>query len=207
MLNSGATKLQPEDPFTWTSGATMPVYNDNRVLLGSFDNRRIVAQAFKMILQSENVHPNVIAGTATAGIAPATSLADCLELPLVYVRGKAKGHGLQKRIEGVLLPGQDVVLVEDLISTGGSAISAIEAIRESGGNVKLCLAIFSYGFEKAQDAFADIDCPIRTLLTFDELRNIAEKSGYITSSQNTMLSDWSKAPFDWGRLHGYNPDQ
>ena len=111
----------------------MPIYNDNRLLLGSAEHRALVAQGFVSLIETHSIKPEVIAGTATAGIPPATSLADRLELPLIYVRGKAKGHGLKNRIEGRLNQGQSVLLIEDLISTGGSSVDAALAIREAGG--------------------------------------------------------------------------
>ncbi|MDD2943026.1 MAG: orotate phosphoribosyltransferase [bacterium] len=202
MLSSQATKLSPSAPFTWTSGARMPVYNDNRVLLGSYTSRALVSRAFREKLNSLNVSCEVIAGTATAGIAPATSLADLMELPLAYVRSEAKKHGMGKRIEGPLTTGQKVVLVEDLVSTGGSAISAIEAIREAGGVIDICLSIFNYGFPEAEAAFAKINCQIISLLTFNTLCQVAFEEGYISTDEHKLIADWASSPFDWATRHG-----
>ncbi|MBT6661576.1 MAG: orotate phosphoribosyltransferase, partial [Nitrospina sp.] len=152
-LETGAIKLEPETPFLWASGYYMPIYNDNRLLLGSSKHRQLIAEGFKDIIISKNIEVDVIAGTATAGIPPATSLANLLGAPLIYARSNQKEHGMKNQIEGILRENQKVVVVEDLISTGGSALKAVSAIRKAGGNVDHCLSIFSYGFSKAIEQF------------------------------------------------------
>ena len=132
-LSTGAIKLDPENPFLWASGYRMPIYNDNRLLLGNSKHRQLIAEGFRSILNNKNISIDVIAGTATAGIAPATSLANLMETSLIYVRPTPKGHGMQNQIEGILLANQKVAVIEDLISTGGSALKAINAIRNAGG--------------------------------------------------------------------------
>ena len=153
-LELNAIKLQPNDPFTWTSGYRMPIYNDNRLFLGDAADRKTIASGFAEVIRESGISFDVIAGTATAGIPHATTLADTLQAPLVYVRAQAKGHGLQNRIEGPLASGQSVLLIEDLVSTGKSSISAVQALRDAGATVTHCLAIFSYGFGASADAAA-----------------------------------------------------
>jgi orotate phosphoribosyltransferase len=211
-LSTGSIRLQPEAPFRWASGYYMPIYNDNRMLLASWEHRRLVAEAFVKILEKEGCDFDLIAGTATAGIPHATSLADLLKKPLVYVRGASKGHGLENRIEGVsgksALEERKVVLVEDLISTGGSSISAVEALRYSGAKTDLCLAIFSYGLEKAEAAFASLKPPCRCLpvLEYDRLIEIALAGGYIDQAASEQLLDWRSDPFGWGEKNGFAPE-
>ena len=159
-LEMGAIKLQPNDPFLWASGYRMPIYNDNRMLLSSSEARRLVAEGFLDILQQEEIDFEVIAGTSTAGIPHSTTLADMLGTPLTYVRTKAKDHGMGNQIEGLggdrSYHNRKVVLIEDLISTGGSSIKAVQAVREAEGDITWCLAIFSYGLEKARTQFAEM---------------------------------------------------
>lgn len=202
-LDIGAIQLSPEAPFTWASGYRMPVYNDNRLLLGHHEHRLLVARGFEATLISNNIEVDVVAGTATAGIPPATTLADRLKKPLIYVRPQAKKHGMNNRIEGILKPGQRVVVIEDLISTGQSALAAVEAIREAGGEVAHCMSIFKYGFSQAEDAFASRNCRLHSLLTFDKLLDEAETSGYINAEQAALLLPWHKDPFGWGERHGF----
>ncbi len=202
-LDIGAIRLSPEAPFTWASGYQMPVYNDNRLLLGKYQHRRLVADGFLAILKDNAIEADVVAGTATAGIAPATTLADRLEKPLIYIRPQAKKHGMGNRIEGVLKAGERVVLVEDLISTGQSALSALEAIREAGGRVTDCLSIFHYGFPEADDAFGAQGCRLNSLLTFKELVARALALGRITGEQMETLRPWREDPFGWGERNGF----
>ena len=202
-LEIGAIKLQPSDPFTWTSGYRMPIYNDNRLLLSKFENRELVSRGFAEIVETHAIQMALVAGTATAGISPATTLADRLKTRFAYVRQASKEHGTKSRIEGTLNAGEKALLVEDLISTGGSSISAVQALREAGATVEHCLAIFSYGFEKAAAAFAEQKCALHVLLTFSQLLGIAKQNGYISSAEEEMLSSWSEDPFGWGEKHGF----
>ena len=206
-LDIGAIKLAPEQPFTWASGYRMPVYNDNRMLLGNADHRLLVARGFQEILTRENIPVDVVAGTATAGIPPATTLANSLHTPLIYVRAAAKKYGMGNLIEGVLKNDQQVVVVEDLISTGGSALKAVEAIRQAGGQVEHCLSIFHYGFTQAEEAFADKKCRLHSLLTFQSLLEYAEQSGTLSKNQTDLLRPWYGDPFGWGEKHGFPPIQ
>jgi orotate phosphoribosyltransferase len=199
MIDIGAVKLSPENPFTWASGALMPIYTDNRLLLGKEEYRRLVGQGFCEIIKSKQIPVDLISGTATAGIPHATTLANALKLPLSYVRSEAKGHGRKKMIEGPILKNQNAVLVEDLISTGGSALKAIKALREEGMQADNCLAIFTYGLKKATEEFENSNCNIHTLLTFPDLVEYSITNKLITEKQKETLNNWYKDPFEWGK--------
>jgi len=208
-LEIKAIKLNPDNPFTWASGFQMPIYNDNRMFLGSYDNRRLIATAFLDLFQENGIKLNTIAGTSTAGISPATTLADLIQSPLIYVRDKPKDHGLKNQIEGIDaesdLENKDVILVEDLISTGGSSARAVQAIRNANGECNYCVSIFNYGLDKATQAFDQLDpkCHVRSLLTYDKLLEIAKETGYVNDQQVTMLAEWRADPFGWGEKHGF----
>ncbi len=197
-LAIGAIKLQPRNPFTWASGYRMPIYNDNRLLLGQPEHRALVAEAMQSVMDEKGIPADTVAGVATAGIPHATSLANRLSLPLIYVRSTPKVHGMKNQIEGILHPGQQVVVIEDLISTGGSAIKAIEAIRQVGGRVSHCLSIFSYGFTKAQQSFEQSQCQLLPLLTLEVLLQFARESGKINAEDSKDLEAWAQNPFEWG---------
>ena len=202
-LDIGAIKLDPEKPFTWASGYRMPIYNDNRLLLGNADHRLLVAEGFRSILQKEDIPVDVIAGTATAGIVPATTLANLLQTPLIYVRPLPKEHGLQNQIEGVLHPEQNVVVIEDLISTGGSALKCVEAIRHAGARVDHCLSIFTYGFQEATTQFSNAHCRMHPLLTFESLMQQAREDDSLGKEQCALLKSWHGDPFTWAERHGF----
>lgn len=202
-LEIKAIKLNPSSPFLWASGYQMPIYNDNRMLLGDFQHRKVVADGFVDLIKKLSLDIDVVAGTATAGIPPATSLADRIEKPLVYVRSSAKDHGLRNVIEGVLKPAQKVLMIEDLISTGGSSITAIEAIRESGGQITNCFSIFSYDLDEAMNQFQNINCKIDSLLTYDILLEEAVAQKYINEQELKLLQDWRLDPFNWGAKNGF----
>ena len=155
------------------------------------------------ILNDKNIVVDVIAGTATAGIAPATSLANLMETPLIYVRPTKKNHGMKNQIEGILHANQKVVVIEDLISTGESALKAVTAIREAGGQVGHCLSIFTYGFQKALEQFNIAQCEIHQLLDFKELIARARKRKIIGNDQFLMLQTWHDDPFNWGSKNGF----
>jgi len=201
-LESGAIRFNPEKPFTWASGYKMPIYNDNRLLLGKAQYRAFISQLFIKLLEDFSQHIDVIAGTATAGIPHATTLADKLNKPLIYVRSTAKSHGMGNQIEGPLTPGKNVILIEDLISTGGSAINAVNAIRKAGGIVDYCLCIFSYGFSEARKKFDEINCQYHTLLSFPALLEEARTMGSLSNDQIKSLKAWHKAPFKWAETKG-----
>lgn len=202
-LEIGAVKFDPKNPFLWASGYRMPIYNDNRLLLGNSRHRQLIAEGFRSILNTKNIAIDVVAGTATGGIAPATSLANLLETPLIYVRPTLKSHGMQNQVEGILLPMQKVVVIEDLISTGGSALKAINAIRETGGQVEHCLSIFSYGFQKAIEQFKNAQCQLHWLTNFQEIIGQAKKNKTISNGQFLILQAWHDDPFNWGNKNGF----
>lgn len=208
-LEINAIKLRPDDPFTWASGFRMPIYNDNRMFLSAPEHRELLAEGFIHMLDSEDISYDVIAGTSTAGISPATTLADFLVKPMIYVRDKPKGHGLKNQIEGIDaesdLGGKRVVLVEDLISTGGSSVRAVQAIRDANGECNYCISIFNYGLDKAVQAFEDLGpkCEVRSLLNYNTLLEVAKETGYIDGKQATMLAEWRSDPFGWGEKHGF----
>jgi len=201
-LEIGAIKINPKNPFTWASGYRMPLYNDNRMLLGNADHRALIAEGMKAIIEKEDIRVETVAGVATAGIPHATSLANLIKLPLIYVRSSPKEHGLKNLVEGILKPGQAVVVVEDLISTGGSALKAVDTVREAGGVVEHCLGIFSYGFPEARERFERSQCQLHTLLSLDSLLRVAVKEGYISSEEKQVIDTWRQNPFEWGKQQG-----
>ncbi|MGW8267703.1 MAG: orotate phosphoribosyltransferase [Longimicrobiales bacterium] len=208
-LSIGAIKLNPDHPFQWASGYRMPIYNDNRMFLFHPEMRKTIARGLAEIVEERAVAPEVVAGTATAGIPHGALLADLLSLPFIYIRDKPKGHGLKNRIEGLDadsdLEGRVVVVIEDLISTGGSSARAVEAVREANGIATWCLSIFSYGLEKAAEAFGALDppCAFTSLLTFPTLLDVARSGGFLAPEQIALLADWRQDPFGWGEKHGF----
>ena len=210
-LQLEAVKLSARKPFKWASGYWMPIYNDNRRFLSRSESRSLIAEAFEATLEALDFKPDQIAGTATAGIPHATTLADRLALPLSYVRSSGKDHGLHKLIEGLSSDGSyhhaQVLLIEDLISTGGSSVKAVQAISAAQGVVPYCLAIFTYGFPASVEAFAAIEpqCKAIALLDYDTLIETALKIGYVHESDAKVLQAWRIDPFGWGETHGFIP--
>jgi len=209
-LKLGAIKLRPENPFTWASGYRMPIYNDNRLFLAVPAYRALIRDAFAEMTEALGLLDiDNIAGTSTAGIPHATSLADKLIKPTSYVRGAAKDHGMGNQIEGLggdgTYQGQRVLLIEDLISTGSSSIKAVEAIRAAKGECNTCLAIFTYGLQKASDAFAALNpaCALYTILDYDTMIATALSIGYVDSKNAESLRSWRKDPFGWGEKNGF----
>ncbi|MFY0545325.1 orotate phosphoribosyltransferase [Brevibacillus sp. H7] len=194
LLEIGAVHLRPEQPFTWTSGIKSPIYCDNRVTMSHPAVRRQIAEAFAAAIRERFPHAEVIAGTATAGIPHAAWVAELLNLPMIYVRDKAKGHGRQNQIEGVLGEGQKVIVIEDLISTGGSSLKAAEAVKAEGGDVLGVVAIFTYQFAAAESLFADAGVPCTTLSNYSALLEVARERGMITAEQEQLLAEWRKSP-------------
>lgn len=196
LLQINAIKLSPQNPFTWASGLRSPIYCDNRILLSYPATRTKVVQAFAE--KAAAFAPfDVIAGVATAGVPHGALLAHVLEKPFIYVRAKAKEHGRQNLIEGELQAGQRVLVIEDLISTGGSSIKAVEAVREAGGEVIGVLAIFSYGFEKATELFSHANCPFDTLTNYPNLLQEAANQRYISDEDLATLQQWRQDPVAW----------
>ena len=187
----------------------MPIYNDNRMFLFHPEMRRIIAQGLAEIVREKEIAPEVVAGTATAGIPHGALLADIMALPYIYIRDKPKAHGLKNRIEGLDaesdLGGQRVVVIEDLISTGGSSARAVEAVREASGVSNWCLSIFSYGLERAAEEFDSMSppCAYTSLLTFPTLLDVAKTGGFLSDDQIALLAAWREDPFGWGDKHGF----
>lgn len=197
LLQINAVKLNPQNPFTWASGIKSPIYCDNRLVLSFPAVRTFVIQAF--VDKAAQFEPfDIIAGVATAGIPHGALLADRLEKPFIYVREKAKSHGRQNQIEGNIFEGARVLLIEDLISTGGSSLKAVETLREAGCDVVGVLAIFSYGFQKAADVFQAANCPFDTLSNYNVLVEKAIAMQYISPDDLENLENWRVSPKVWG---------
>jgi orotate phosphoribosyltransferase len=209
-LQIGAIKIRPNDPFTWASGYRMPIYNDNRMLLVIPETRPMVVAALaRSIVLNRMIPLDFIAGTSTAGIPWAAILAHELALPMVYIRDKPKDHGLRNQIEGLDstkdFDGDKVLVIEDLISTGGSSAKAVEAVQQAKGNVEYCMSIFNYGFPDAQKLFANLTppCKVMSLITYPMLLEEAIRINYLQPEQIDILKDWSEDPFGWGKKHGF----
>jgi orotate phosphoribosyltransferase len=199
LLEIKAVKLSPNAPFTWASGILSPIYCDNRVALSYPAVRNFLKQCLKEA--SEFATFNTVAGVATAGIPHGTLLADALGKPFVYVRPSAKDHGRKNLIEGELPPNARVLVVEDLISTGGSCLKAVEALREAGAEVVGVLAIFQYGFDEAKKAFEENNVPLKTISDYDTLVHEAVSIGYISANDLSTLQKWRENPKGWGALY------
>lgn len=197
LLQIKAIKLQPEQPFVWASGWKSPIYCDNRKTLSYPQIRTYIRQQYVNVIHHQFAKPDVIAGVATGGIAHGALIAQDMGLPFVYVRSEAKKHGLSNVIEGVVEKGQNVVVIEDLISTGGSSIKAIEALREHGCNVKGMVAIFTYGFAEATENLKKANCHTTTLCDYTTLIEVALKHHYITQEDVDSLSKWRESPATW----------
>ncbi|MCA1740952.1 MAG: orotate phosphoribosyltransferase [Bacteroidales bacterium] len=199
LLQIKAIKLQPAKPFTWASGWKSPIYCDNRMTLSFPEVRSFIREAFADRVRKLYPDAGLIAGVATGAIAHGALVADRLGLPFIYVRTGAKDHGLGNQIEGHFEKGQRVVVIEDLISTGGSSLGAVRVLREAGCEVLGMIAIFTYGFGKATDAFAAESCSLDTLSNYTVLVDLAATSGYITEGDVDTLKEWRIAPAEWGK--------
>ncbi|WP_419888544.1 orotate phosphoribosyltransferase [Neobacillus niacini] len=199
LLTINAVALKPNDPFTWTSGLRSPIYCDNRLTLSYPEVRKAIAQGLQALILEKYPAAEVIAGTATAGIPHAAWVSDLLNLPMCYVRSKAKGHGKGNQIEGKVEKGQKVVVVEDLISTGGSVITAVQALREAGCEVLGVVSIFTYGLEKGKEAFQQEEIRSESLTDFANLVEVAIEMGYISKNDQESLLSWSTAPSEWSK--------
>ena len=197
LLSVQAVTLRPEHPFIWVSGIISPIYCDNRLINSYPAERKQIVAAFVQKIKKQNLNPDVIAGVATGAISWGAWVAEVLNKPFVYIRGKTKEHGKQNRVEGKLEPGQTVVVIEDLFSTGGSSLSAVEAVQEAGGKVLACFAIFTYGFPQAVEGFKRANCHVETLSDFKTLLQVAQEQGIITSEQLLILKKFSADPHGW----------
>lgn len=199
LLQIKAVELNANDPFTWASGWKSPIYCDNRKTLSYPAVRTHIRQAFVDTINDQFGKPDAVVGVATGGIAIGALVAQDLGLPFGYVRSSSKGHGLQNRVEGVIEEGQSVVVVEDLISTGKSSLSAVDALRERGVTVKGMVAIFSYGFDVASENFKKANVPLATLTDYQSILKQAVQSEYITENQMALLEQWRENPSEWGK--------
>lgn len=202
-LELGAIKISTEKPFQWASGYFMPVYNDNRILLSDHEARRMVVSALDALLKEDGMNVENVCGIPTAGLPWGVLLADKMELPFIYVRDKAKEHGMRKQIEGVLHQGQQCVLIEDVVSTGGSAVKVVPVLREEGARVEMALAIFSYNFREGVENFQQQGVKLRSALTYATLIDVAKETGAIQESELESLLAWQENPFGWGAARGF----
>jgi orotate phosphoribosyltransferase len=197
LLAIKAIKLQPNDPFTWASGWKSPFYCDNRKTLSFAELRTFVKLELTHAVLEHFPEAEAVAGVATGAIAQGALVADALNLPFAYVRSKPKDHGLENLIEGELKPGLKVVVVEDLISTGGSSLKAVEALRRHGCEVVGMVASYTYGFDVAEKAFEEAGVKLITLTDYDHVVATALETGYIAESDIQLLNDWRKDPAGW----------
>ncbi len=197
LLKISAIKLQPDVPFIWASGWNSPIYTDNRKTLSYPELRSLIKVELCRVILENFEQPDVIAGVATGAIAQGALVADTLGLPYVYIRSTPKDHGLENLIEGNLKPGQKVVVIEDLISTGGSSLKAVEAIRNAGCEVVGMAAIFTYGFPVAAKRFADAHVKLITLSNYNSMLEAAVESNYIKAADLETLKEWRKDPANW----------
>lgn len=202
LLEINAVSLKPNEPFTWTSGMKSPIYCDNRLTLSYPAVRREIAAGLKKLILEHFPEAEVIAGTATAGIPHAAWVSELMDLPMCYVRSKAKGHGKGNQIEGKAEKGQKVVVVEDLISTGGSVITAVQALREAGCVVLGAVSIFTYGLEKGKALLNESEIKTESLTNFATLVEVAMQNGSISQNEKQSLLEWSKDPSEWSKQHG-----
>lgn len=197
LLEINAVILRPNEPFTWASGWNSPIYCDNRLTLRYPEIRTSICDAFSKIIEEKYSDVAVITGTATAGIPHAAWVAQRFYKPMAYVRAKAKAYGLGNQIEGGVDKGQSTLVIEDLISTGGSVMSVVDALHFVGANVEAVLSIFTYGFDKSIEQFRDKDIPLYTLTDYTTLTEVALEMGTIQKSDLELLNDWRKSPDTW----------
>ena len=197
LLGVSAVKLQPKNPFTWASGWKSPIYTDNRKTLSFPEVRSFVKVELTRLIKEKFAEFDVIAGVATGAIAQGALIADELDMPYVYIRSAAKDHGMGNLIEGEIKPGQKVVVVEDLISTGGSSLKAVEAVRQAGCEVVGMVAIFTYGFPLAEEKFNEAGVTLYTLSNYNAVLEAAAETGYINNEDIETLKVWRENPSQW----------
>jgi len=197
LLQINAIKLKPNDPFTWASGWKSPIYCDNRIILSFPPIRNYIRETMGKYIEKQYGKPDVIAGVATGAIGIGMLVAEYLGLPFIYVRPDAKGHGRKNQIEGFVESGQNVVVVEDLISTGKSSLNAVRALKEAGINVKGMVAIFTYGFDIATKNFEKENIYLNTLSNYENLLEQALETNYISEKELKTLAEWNTNPSEW----------
>ncbi|MFB9054378.1 orotate phosphoribosyltransferase [Formosa undariae] len=200
LLQVNAIKLSPSAPFTWASGWKSPIYCDNRIILSFPPIRNYIRETMAKDIEKQYGKPDVIAGVATGAIGIGMLVAEYLGLPFIYVRPEAKSHGRQNQIEGFVQKGQNVVVVEDLISTGKSSLNAVRALREAGLNVKGMIAIFTYGFNVANENFEKENVTLQTLSNYESLIEQAVETNYVSQSEVKTLTDWNANPSEWNAI-------
>lgn len=199
LLHIEAVKINLDQPFTWTSGWKSPIYCDNRKILSYPHVRDYVKSELANAIMDQFPEADGLSGVATAGIAHGALAADILKLPYTYVRDKPKGHGLGNQIEGVIAPGTKIVVVEDLVSTGKSSLAAVEALRKAGAEVIGLVALFTYGFDAATEAFEQAGVPLYTLSNYSALIDLLIERGSITEDKKATLEEWRLNPSEWNR--------
>ncbi len=197
LLKVGAVKLSPQKPFTWSSGWLSPIYCDNRLTLSFPEVRTFIKNELANVIKSQYPQVEAIAGVATAGIPQGALVADLLNLPFLYVRSSPKGHGMENLIEGKIEENQKIVVVEDLISTGGSSLKVVKSLRDAKAEVIGLVAIFNYGFELAKQAFEHEKVPFQTLSNYSSLLVEAVDKDYISEEDMASLQEWRLAPENW----------
>lgn len=203
LLDIKAVKLNPTSPFTYASGILSPIYTDCRMLISFPHERKQVIEYLVNEIKHLPITVDVVAGTATAGIPHAAWVADALNLPMIYVRSKPKDHGTGSLVEGVLKKNQEAIVIEDLISTGGSSAKTVQAIRADGGKASHIFAVTTYGMKKADEEFKKNGITLTTLTNFQTVVNVAAKEGYIKSQEQQLILDWAADPTNWGKKHGF----
>jgi orotate phosphoribosyltransferase len=199
LLDVKAVSLRPDQPFTWASGILSPIYCDNRITLSYPAIRKDIAQELANLIKIHYPTVEVIAGTATAGIPQACWVAEILDLPMVYIRTKAKDHGKENQIEGRIMQHQKIVVIDDLISTGGSVLDACDAATREGADVLGVVAIFTYQLPKGYANFKEREIPLHTLSDYTTLIQVAQEQGYIQPEEIEVLMEWKKDPQNWNR--------
>lgn len=197
LLELNAITLNPKKPFKYASGILSPVYTDCRVLMAYPDKRRLIRDLYIDAIKKSGVKYDVVAGTATAGIPHASWIADKLSLPMVYVRGKAKDHGKENLMEGIIEKGQVAIVIEDLISTGDSAINSVNAVRAAGGKVSTVFCIITYGLKIAEENFKHNNLELISLTTFQDVVSMAENLRMISKDETSIVLEWIKDPTTW----------
>ena len=199
LLELKAITLNLKKPFRYASGVLSPVYTDCRVLMAYPDKRREIRDLYIDAIEKSGIQFDVVAGTATAGIPHAAWIADELNLPMVYVRGKSKDHGKENLMEGIIKLGQKAIVIEDLVSTGESAINSVDAVRSAGGQISHVFSIITYGMKQAEDNFKTNNLKLISLTSFQEVVEQARKMGYINHEEIQIILDWVKDPSAWGK--------
>lgn len=200
LLNLNAVILRTKPPFRWASGILSPIYTDNRLLMSYPKEREFIVNSFIKLIKANKIKVDGLAGTATAGIPWAAWIAQKMKKPMIFVRSESKDHGKENKTEGVIESGKTYVVVEDLISTGGSSLNTINAVREKGGIVEHCIAIFTYELEKSKSNFDSVNVKLNTLTNFTNLIKTAVQKKFIGRDQLAHIMDWKKNPEGWVEL-------